>query len=93
MNATQALAAIYAVPDDGAFHNIQPGILARKRDDGATFIVSISAEYVHGDPNLGYADGCPAALLSEEIPVSAMVDSGSEGEPGAEWWIIRGPAV
>ena len=44
MNATETLAAIYAVPNDGAFHDIQPGILARKRDDGATFIVSITAE-------------------------------------------------
>ena len=84
---TSILNTLAAIPDDGNLTAIRDGVLAKRRDD-STVIVSVACEYEDGDPNNGYADGCPAALLDAEIPPSRIVDTGIDGE-GLEWWIVR----
>ena len=81
------LDTLAAIPDDGNLIVIRNGVLAMRRDDSTVF-VSVDSEYEDSDPNYGYADGSPAALLSAEIPASRIVDAGFDGN-GFEWWIVR----
>lgn len=80
---------IRATPNDGAFHELCDGVTARRRDSESV-IVSVAVEYQNGDPNAGYVEGCPAALLSPQIPVGKVGDCGVDG-PGCEYWSIRAP--
>lgn len=79
------LDTLAAIPNDGNITAIRKGVTAKRRDD-KTVTVLVASEY-DGDPNNGYAAGCPAALLADEIPFSRIADSGCDD--GFEWWIVR----
>ena len=77
--------------DGWEMRKIRDGVTATRRN-AATVMVSVACEYEGGDPNNGYTDGCPAALLSAEISAGRIVDAGVDGD-GFEWWIVRSPEL
>jgi hypothetical protein len=85
------LDTLATIPDDGNITVIRDGVTATRRN-AATVMVSVACEYEGGDPNNGYTDGCPAALLSAEISAGRIVDAGVDGD-GFEWWIVRSPEL
>ena len=81
------LDTLAAIPNDGNISVLGDGVTATRRDD-KTVTVIVACEYEDGDPNNGYAAGCPAATLADEIPFSRIADSGCDAD-GFEWWIVR----